>query len=46
MLAATAAIAVPVYEWIGLEILKRAWINIDILWTAALVAAGAWLLLP
>ncbi len=45
LLGTTAVIAVTVYEWVGLEILKRAWINIDILWTAALVAAGAWLLL-
>jgi hypothetical protein len=44
MLATTAAIAVPVYEWIGVEILRRAWINIDLLWTAALIAAGIWLL--
>ena len=44
MLATTAAVAVPVYEWIGVAILRRAWINIDLLWTAALIAAGVWLL--
>ncbi len=45
MLAVTTAMAVAVYEWIGLELLRRAWINVDLVWTWALVAAGAWLLL-
>jgi hypothetical protein len=40
----TATIAIAVYEWIGLEILKRAWINLDVVWTLALIAAGACLL--
>jgi hypothetical protein len=25
--------------------LRRAWINLDLVWTLALLAAGAWLLL-
>ena len=41
----TGTIAVAVYEWIGVEVLKRAWINLDIIWVLALVGAGAWLLL-
>jgi hypothetical protein len=45
MLAVTTAIAVAVYEWIGLEILRRAWFNVDLVWTWALIAAGVWLLL-
>ena len=45
MLAVTTAMAVAVYEWIGLEILRRAWINVDLVWTWALVVAGVWLLL-
>jgi hypothetical protein len=45
MLAVTTAMAVAVYEWIGLEILRRAWINVDLIWTWALVVAGVWLLL-
>jgi hypothetical protein len=45
MLAVTMAMAVAVYEWIGVEIMRRAWINVDLIWVAALVAAGAWLLL-
>jgi hypothetical protein len=40
MLAITAVIAVTVYEWIGLSILRTAWINLDLIWTGALVAAG------
>ena len=45
MLAVTTALAVAVYEWIGLEILRSAWINVDLVWTWALIAAGVWLLL-
>lgn len=44
MLAVTAAIAVAVYEWVGLSILRTAWINFDWLWTVALAAAGFLLL--
>ena len=45
MLAATALIAVAVYRWIGLAILRSAWINFDRLWTAALVVTAVALLL-
>jgi hypothetical protein len=45
MLTVTAAVAVAVYEWVGLEMLRHAWINVDLVWTFALLAAGAWLLL-
>ena len=34
------ATAVLVYEKLGVMILKRAWINLDLLWAGALVAAG------
>jgi hypothetical protein len=44
MLATTTAVAIATYEWLGLEILRRAWINVDLIWTLALVAAGAILL--
>lgn len=40
MLAVTGLVAVLVYEWIGLAILRSAWINIDLIWTAALAATG------
>jgi hypothetical protein len=45
MLTVTAAVAMAVYEWLGLEMLRHAWINVDLLWTFALLATGAWLLL-
>lgn len=35
------SIAVLVYEKLGVAILRRAWFNLDILWAAALVMAGA-----
>jgi hypothetical protein len=44
MLAVTALIAVAVYRWIGLAILRSAWLNFDRIWTAALVATGLVLL--
>jgi hypothetical protein len=45
MLAVTAAIAGIVYEWVGVEILRRAWLNVDLVWTVALLATGMLLLL-
>jgi hypothetical protein len=44
MLAVTGAIALAVYAWIGVEILRSAWVNLDLVWTLALVTAGVWLL--
>ena len=40
----TGAVAVAVYEWVGVGVLRRGWINLDILWTLALLAAGIILL--
>lgn len=40
MIAVTGAIAIIVYEWVGLAILRSAWINLDTIWAGALVAAG------
>jgi hypothetical protein len=45
MLTVTTAVAVAVYEWIGLGILRRAWLNVDLIWTLALLLAGGLLLL-
>ena len=45
MLAVTGALAVVVYQWLGLAFLRRGWINFDVLWIAALAGAGAFLLL-
>lgn len=40
MLAAMAAVAVVVYTRVGVGVLRKAWINLDVLWAAALVLAG------
>jgi hypothetical protein len=39
-LAVTAFIAVLVFEKLGVGILRRAWINLDLIWSAALIATG------
>jgi len=45
MLVTTGAVALVVYEWVGLDFLKRGWINLDLIWTALLIGMGLWLLL-
>jgi hypothetical protein len=40
-LAVTAFIALLVFEILGVGILRRAWINLDLIWAAALMATGA-----
>ena len=40
MLAVTAAIALVVYQWVGLAVLRSAWINLDLLWIIALAGTG------
>lgn len=45
MIATTAIVAGLVYEWLGVGLLRRAWLNLDLLWTCALVATGASILL-
>jgi hypothetical protein len=44
MLVTTACVAVLFYEWVGLAILRRAWLNVDLLWVLALLVAGGLLL--
>jgi hypothetical protein len=44
MLATIAVIALAVYRWIGVGFLRRGWINLDLLWTAALALCGMVLL--
>jgi hypothetical protein len=39
-LAVTAFIAVLVFEKLGVGILRRAWFNVDLIWSAALIATG------
>ena len=45
MLLTTGTVALIVYEWAGLDFLRRGWINLDRVWTAALIGMGLWLLL-
>lgn len=45
MLLVTGLVAVIVYEWFGLAFLRRGWINLDLLWTGALIVTGLVLLL-
>lgn len=40
MAVTTAAVALVVYEWVGLAVLRRGWFNIDRLWAGTLIAAG------
>lgn len=44
MLVVTGIVALVVYEWVGLDFLRRGWINLDLVWTAALIFMGLWLL--
>jgi hypothetical protein len=39
-LALTVILAVVVYEKVGLRILRRAWINVNLLWSGALIVAA------
>jgi hypothetical protein len=39
-LAVTAFVALLVFEQLGIAILRRAWVNLDLIWSAALVATG------
>lgn len=39
-LAATAIVALIVYEKVGVSLIRRAWINLDAIWAAALIATG------
>jgi hypothetical protein len=40
ILAVTGVIAVVVYHWLGVAFLRRGWINLDLVWSIALVATG------
>ena len=39
-LLVTALIAIVVYEKVGLRILRRAWINLNVVWNVAMIGAG------
>jgi hypothetical protein len=39
-LVVTAAIAWVVFRWLGVGLLRRAWINLDVIWAVALIVSG------
>jgi hypothetical protein len=45
MLGTTAVVSLIVYDWVGLAFLRSGWINLDLIWIAALGACGLLLLL-
>lgn len=45
-LAATILIAVVVYERLGVRVLKRAWINFELIWGIAMIAAAVFAVIP
>ena len=45
MLCVTGIMAITVYEWAGLGFLRRGWVNLDLLWAAALIGIGLLLLI-
>ena len=40
MLLAAGIIAWLIYAWVGLSVLRRAWINLDLVWSLVLIATG------
>jgi len=44
MLAAIAAVSLIVYDWAGVDFLRRGWINVDLIWVAVLATCGVILL--
>lgn len=40
MLLVMALVAIAVFDKLGLAVLRRAWINLDLVWTVALLVAG------
>jgi hypothetical protein len=41
MLLVMGALALAIYQTLGLELLRRAWVNLDLVWAVALIAVGA-----
>ena len=39
-LLVTAVLAIVIYEKVGLRILRRAWINLNVVWNVAMIGAG------
>ena len=45
MLATITAVSLIVYEWVGLAFLRSGWVNLDLIWIAALGTCGVLLML-
>jgi hypothetical protein len=41
MLVVAGVIAVVVYQKLGVEVLRRAWVNLDLIWVGALAVTGS-----
>jgi hypothetical protein len=44
MVATTGLLATLVHDWLGLAVLRKAWLNVDALWVSALAVMGVLLL--
>jgi hypothetical protein len=40
MLLVMGTLAIVVYEKLGLDVLRKAWLNVDLVWSVAVIAAG------
>ena len=40
MLTTIAAVSIIVYHWVGVDFLRRGWVNLDLVWIGALLASG------
>lgn len=45
MVAAAGLVAFFVFQWVGLAVLRRGWVNLDLVWALVLMATGALLAL-
>jgi hypothetical protein len=45
MLLTIAAVSLAIYRWVGVDFLRRGWIDFDLIWVALLGACGVALLL-
>jgi uncharacterized membrane protein len=44
MLATIGIVSIVVYKWVDVAFLRRGWINLDLVWTIALIVCGVILL--
>jgi hypothetical protein len=44
MLAAIATVSLIVYDWAGVDFLRRGWVNLDLIWVGVLATCGVLLL--